>query len=170
MTSKEPFNWVAERGKCDLDSQYEELYLAVKTDVAAMNMLPQRKRRNYLFDIQNGNELGTQFKVVRCEGSNFNKPQVSGVTFEKSEQAIIVRSKYYLADEMVIVPAWDETTSSCRMYVNKDCFEIQKRACRSPAGAMGQQEYAFRAFFGGVDNKLLYCDITRFLHEYGECL
>ena len=51
-------------------------------------------------------------------------PQASGVTFEKSEQAIIVNSKDYLADAMVIVPAWDETTSSCQMYVNEDRYEI----------------------------------------------
>ena len=124
MTSKEPYNWVAERGKCDLGSKFEELYLAVKNDVSYMNGLPQRKRRNYLFDIQNGNGLGTQFKVVRCEGGNPNMPQASGVTFEKSEQAIIVNSKDYLADAMVIVPAWDETTSSCQMYVNEDRYEI----------------------------------------------
>ena len=30
----------------------------------------------------------------------------------------------YLADEMVIVPVWDETTSSCQMYVKKDRYEI----------------------------------------------
>ena len=41
MTSKEPFSWVAERGKCDLDSKYEELYLTVKNDVSEMNSLPQ---------------------------------------------------------------------------------------------------------------------------------
>ena len=124
MTSKEPFRWVAERGKCDLGSKFEELYLAVKNDVSDMNGLPQRKRRKYLFDIQNDNGLGTQFKVVRCEDGNLNMPQVSGVTFEKSEQAIIVNSIDYLADAMVIVPVWDETASSCRMYVKEDHYEL----------------------------------------------
>ncbi len=58
-----------ERGRCDLGSKFEELYLAAKNDVAEMNRLPQRKRQNYLFDIQNSNGLG-KFKVVRCEGGN----------------------------------------------------------------------------------------------------
>jgi hypothetical protein len=35
---------------------------------------------------------------------------------------------------------------------------------------MGQQEYASRAFFRGVDQKLLNCDMSRFLRENGECL
>ena len=61
---------------------------------------------------------------MRDENGNRNMPQVNGVTFEKSERAIIVNSKDYLAEEMVIVPNWDEATSSCWMCINKDRYEI----------------------------------------------
>ncbi len=98
-------SWVKKRAECDLDLIFRMLRQIVEDDVAAMNDLPERKRRGCRFKLVEGHQ-GTHpiLSVQRFRRDG----DVKSVLFEQAEDFIHTEAG-------CIHAVWDDETETCEL-------------------------------------------------------
>lgn len=122
MSNEYPPNWVKLRAECNLDVCFDSLRGVVNRDVKEMNALPAEIRSDFLYKVQDGDNVLPSFSVVQeCEKAAYENSQPH-ILFSKSPISIEVsrkpRGAHVKTALFTITPEWSEKESRCRLLVN----------------------------------------------------
>ena len=125
------YNWVAARGACNVETQFNELRKVVERNVDEANILPIKKRP-WVFQVTT--DYDSQFDVITFNQGEGDPMVVPWITFKQDlVGGFSIFGKWRASHDMngiSVVVKWDDESQSCTFMVDDkphELWEISQR-------------------------------------------